>query len=98
MNVERTVNLITGLDQINGNHRFVKLKVGVTLRGKSLGPSRRRSMELSMLKIGFPIISFQRGLKTRLGFEERPQQDICGRKLEERHDAKRALASPGSRK
>ena len=55
-------------------------------------------MELAVLKIGFPIVGFQRGLATGLWFKEGPQNDIRGGKLEEWHHAKGALVCLGGRK
>jgi hypothetical protein len=76
MMVRRTVNLITGFDEIDGDYSFIELKVRMTLFRKSLCPSWGSPREPPMLKIGFPIISFQRGLAAELGFEEGPQNDI----------------------
>jgi len=54
-------------------------------------------MELAMLEIGFPIIGFQRGLATRFGFEEGPQNDIRSGKFEEWHYTEGAFVRLGGR-
>jgi hypothetical protein len=87
----RTVNLITGFDQINGDYGFIKPEVRMAICRKSLCPSRGRPWELAKLKIGLPIISFQRGLETGLGFKEGPQHDVWSGEVEIWCDAKRAL-------
>lgn len=76
MMVRRTVNLVTGFDKINGDYSFFKLKVRVALCRESLRPPWGCPRELALLKIGLPIISFQRGLTTGLWFKERPQHDV----------------------
>lgn len=55
-------------------------------------------MKSSILKIGVPVVGFQRGLTTRLRFEERPQHDVRSGKFEEWHHTKSALVRLGGGK
>ena len=70
MNVERAVDFVTRLKKINEDRRFVEAKMTMALRRRRLCPSWGRPMELAMLEIEFPVVSFQRGLATRLGFKD----------------------------
>jgi hypothetical protein len=95
---ERTENLVTRFDEVNGDDGFIKLKMRMTLRRKSLRLSRGCSMEFPIFEVGLPVTGFKRGLATRLGFEERPQHHICRGKFEEWHHTKSALVGLGGRK
>jgi len=92
-----TENLITRFDEANGDDGFVELKMRVTLRRKGLRRPGGCSMEFAMLKIGLPIISFQRGLATRFGFKEGSQHDIRSGKFEEWHYTESAFIRLGGR-
>jgi len=90
--------LITGFNEVNGDDGFVKLKMRMTLGRKGLCLPGGCSLELAVLKIGFPVVGFQRALTARLGFKEGPQHDIRSRKFEERDHTKSSLVCLGSRK
>ena len=51
-----TVDLVTRLDEVNGDNGFIELKVRMTPRKKSLRLSR--GWEPTILKIGFPVMGF----------------------------------------
>ena len=55
-------------------------------------------MKMCSLKIGLPVIGFQRSLATGLGFEEGPQHDIRRGKFEEWGHTKSALVRLGGGK
>jgi len=95
---ERTINLVPWFEMANGDDRLIELKMGMILRRKNLRTSRRSTVELPMVEIGFPVIGMQRGLATRLWFEEGPQHEICSREFEERHHTKGAAVRLGGRK
>ena len=95
---ERTVNLVTGFNEVNGDDGFVQLKMRMTLRRKSLRLPGGCSLELAALKIEFPIAGFQRGLAAGFGFKKGPQHDIRSGEFEERNHTKSSLVCFGGGK
>ena len=89
-----TVDLVPRFNARNGHHRAGELQVWVRRLAQLLRLAHLRTRKTRTLEVDDPVV-WPRRWRPRL--EERSQDEVRRRQLEQRRDAQRALAGAGHR-